>query len=210
VSITFEEQKNNIKNETRTQQRNNDPVLCPVRAWANITQRILQYEKQNLESTVNVYMDPNDSTHTPTYFTQKSLNTLLRTTVNQKPPNFFGYSHSSIGTHSVRSGAAMALYLGDTYPHKIMLLGRWSSDAFLVYLRPQVLQSFSQLSTQMLTNEDFRDSSQSTAPLRNNTIHEDDTLLPGDQHSIISSRCSSFFGAEKAAPIPSTRFHLFH
>ena len=34
----------------------------------------------------------------------------------------------------------MSLFLMDHSPSKIMILRRWSSDAFLVYIRPQVLE----------------------------------------------------------------------
>ncbi len=41
--------------------------------------------------------------------------------------------------HSIRSGAAMAMYLGECPVFMIMLIGCWSSDAFLRYIRKQVL-----------------------------------------------------------------------
>ena len=34
-----------------------------------------------------------------------------------------------IGTHSIRSGAAMAMFLGGLPVYLIMLMGRWSSDS---------------------------------------------------------------------------------
>jgi hypothetical protein len=42
------------------------------------------------------------------------------------------------GLHSLRSSAAMAMYLNGIPVYTIMLLGRWSSDAFLHYIRKQV------------------------------------------------------------------------
>jgi hypothetical protein len=209
VSVTFEQQKNNVKNETRTQQRNEDNVLCPVRAWAYTITRILSHPQHNTDSTVNCYFDPNASVPTQ-YFTQKHLNQFLRHTVNLKPADYFGYDHKQIGTHSVRSGAAMALYLADEQPHNIMLLGRWSSDAFLIYLRPQVLSSFSRLSNQMILNDDFRNAAASTKRPQNDTAHAEDPRRPGDTSSIISSRRLSFYGAEKATASTTPRFHLFH
>jgi hypothetical protein len=44
-----------------------------------------------------------------------------------------------VGTHSLQSGAAMAMYLGECPVYTIMLIGRWSSDAFLRYIRKQVM-----------------------------------------------------------------------
>jgi hypothetical protein len=137
VSITFEEQKNSHKFEKRTQSQNNDATLCPVKSWALVVSRILSYNGTNEDSPVNMFQDPKNQSKT-IYFSQSSLNIFLRFTVKEKPHLHFGYDYQHIGTHSIRSGAAMALYLADTHPHKIMLLGRWSSDAFILYLRPEV------------------------------------------------------------------------
>ena len=68
----------------------------------------------------------------------------------------FGYRPAEIGTHSIRSGAAMALFLAQTSVLKIMILGRWSSAAFLRYIRPQVMGWTAGMATAMLTNPDFR------------------------------------------------------
>jgi hypothetical protein len=45
-----------------------------------------------------------------------------------------GYSTAEhkLGSRSIRSGAAVALFLMDHSVEKIMILGRWSSDAFMV------------------------------------------------------------------------------
>jgi hypothetical protein len=69
VTVTFEDQKNGIKMDSRSQRRTGDPKLCPT----------------------------------------------------------------------TRLGRAMALFMKDHSTAKLMILGRWSSDAFLVYIRPQVL-----------------------------------------------------------------------
>ena len=53
----------------------------------------------------------------------------------------FGYSATDIGTRSIRSGAAMRLFLINHAAAKIMILGQSSSDAFLLdIIRPQVLK----------------------------------------------------------------------
>ena len=49
-----------------------------------------------------------------------------------------GFSHKEVGTHSIRSGFAMELYLAKVYPETIMIMGRWTSSAFLRYIRIQV------------------------------------------------------------------------
>ena len=51
-----------------------------------------------------------------------------------------GLKKEQVGTHSIRSGAATATNLGECPVYTIMLIGRWSSDAFLRYVRKQVEQ----------------------------------------------------------------------
>ncbi|KAL7464557.1 hypothetical protein ACHAXS_004893 [Conticribra weissflogii] len=61
-----------------------------------------------------------------------------------------GIAKNEIGTHSLRSGAAMAMYLGECPVYTIMMIGRWSSDAFLRYIRKQVEQFSHNVSARML------------------------------------------------------------
>mgnify|MGYP006179045269 FL=1 len=61
-----------------------------------------------------------------------------------------GIAKHKVGTHSLRSGAAMAMYLGECPVYTIMLMGRWSSDAFLRYIRKQVLEFSHNVSKRML------------------------------------------------------------
>ena len=51
-----------------------------------------------------------------------------------------GIKKEDVGTHSIRLGVAMAMYLGECPVFMIMLIGRWSSDAFLRYIRKQVME----------------------------------------------------------------------
>ena len=69
----------------------------------------------------------------------------------------YGMVEKDLGTRSIRSGAAMALFLNDHSPEKIKILGRWSSDAFMVYIRPQVLEWTNIMATDMARTHDFMD-----------------------------------------------------
>jgi len=67
-----------------------------------------------------------------------------------------GICRSEIGTRSIRSEAAMAMYLAGVPVFSIMLIGRWSSTAFLKYIRKQV-QEFSQgISSKMIEVQSFK------------------------------------------------------
>jgi hypothetical protein len=155
VTVTFRDQKNGIKMDSRTQRRTSDPVLCPVLRFAAIVQRILK----------NV---PNCSANTPINSIRLGPRTLLISNTYVRRllrhtcaicggKSTFGFDPHEIGNRSIRSGAAMALFLQDISTAKIMILGRWSSDAFLVYIRPQVLEWTNNMSRDMIQLDSFFD-----------------------------------------------------
>ena len=49
----------------------------------------------------------------------------------------------------------MAMYLNDIPVYTIMLIGRWSSDAFLRYIRPQVANFSRGVAKAMIRNSDY-------------------------------------------------------
>ena len=67
-----------------------------------------------------------------------------------------GFDPSKIRTHSLRSGAAIKMYLAGVPVYTIMLIGRWSSDTFLHYIRKQVEQFLQDVAKKMLTHRLFR------------------------------------------------------
>ena len=69
----------------------------------------------------------------------------------------FGFDPLEIGSKSVRSGAAMALFLADVSVAKIMILGRSSSDALLDSICPQVLEWTGSMSRDMTKMHNFID-----------------------------------------------------
>ena len=66
-----------------------------------------------------------------------------------------GCDPEDIGAHSIRSGAAMAMYLDNVPVFSIMLIGRWSSDAFLRHIRKQVQQFSCNVSARMIKHQHF-------------------------------------------------------
>ncbi len=52
-------------------------------------------------------------------------------------------------THLIRLGAAMAMFLGNCSICLIMMIGHWSSDAFLQYIQKQVKQFNHNISKRM-------------------------------------------------------------
>eukprot|EP00978_Attheya_sp_CCMP212_P036827 scaffold169849_cov31-Attheya_sp.AAC.1 len=130
VSITFEFQKNDERNNTVTMHRTGDAYMCPVVAWAAVVQRILSYPGTGPETTVNTMY--NSETKKFSYLTSDNLRIRLRAAVVVIGEDKLGIKAEDIGTHSVRSGSVMAMYLAQHVAvYTIMMIGRWSSDAFL-------------------------------------------------------------------------------
>ena len=75
---------------------------------------------------------------------------VLRDAVFAIGEDVLGFKKEQVGTHSIRSGTAMAMYLGECPVYTIMLIRRWSSDAFLKYIRKQVEQFSHNISCRMI------------------------------------------------------------
>ena len=157
VTVTFEDQKNGLKMDRRTHQRTGDPVMCPVRSLLSIVKRILLTVTGVSDDTqINTVTKHGRVTH----ITGEQLRKSMRATCREEGgKEAFGYEADEIGTRSLRSGAAMGLFLMNHSVAKIMILGRWSSDAFLVYIRPQVMEWTNQMSTDMIAHDSFFDAS---------------------------------------------------
>ena len=67
-----------------------------------------------------------------------------------------GFGKDDIGLHSLRSGGAMAMFLSGIPVVTIQRVGRWSSEAFLEYIREQVESFTLDVSKYMLRFEEFR------------------------------------------------------
>ena len=149
VTWTFEEQKNEERMCTIPHDNNNDPLMNPVRALAATVQRIRSYPGTTEESPINTYLYRNKLLQ----FSSDDILTAFRANADSMGKDTLGFSSDEIGTHSTRSAAAMAMFMDDTPVYMIMLMGRWSSDAFLKYIRRQVLEFSKGMSLRMIRND---------------------------------------------------------
>jgi hypothetical protein len=155
VTLTFVDQKNGEKMDVRTQQRTGDKVLCPVIQAHALVSRIRSTVPHYSDSTtLNTLHLVGKTVSISSKFLLQQLRLTCRFCGGKKT---FGFNPTDIGTHSLRSGGAMALFLNDHPVHKIMIFGRWSSDAFLVYIRPQVLEWTNNMSRDMIRHDSFID-----------------------------------------------------
>jgi hypothetical protein len=152
VSVVFRDQKNRHKMATRSAWRTTDPLACPVTAWAKIVCRVRTTQGCTDDTLVYKYTN---CTGSKDDIKSNTILQLLRRAATKIGSATLGYAPQDIGTHSICSGAAMALVLSGHQAWRIMLTGRWRSSAFLLYIREQV-QAFSKgVSDRMIENPDF-------------------------------------------------------
>jgi hypothetical protein len=153
VTITFVDQKSGKKMDPRTQQRTGHPFLCPLLRYASVVQRIHQLVPNWTPQTqVNTIRVDNKTFHITNSFMRKLLRASCQ---NFGGKATFGFDPKEIGNKSIRSGAAMALFLQNISSTRIMLLGRWASEACLAYIRPQVLEWTNNMSRDMINIDSF-------------------------------------------------------
>jgi hypothetical protein len=150
VTITFEFQKRDLRDDQVTQSKSGHQLLCPVRAAATVVKRLLR-QSPSTDTFVYSYTDKKGKLWN---LTAKTALAHLRCFIATVDP-VFGLKPNEIGLHSLRSAAAMGMYLNDIPVYTIMLLGRWSSDAFLQYIRKQVTEFSNNVSRKMIKNPKY-------------------------------------------------------
>lgn len=126
----------------------NNRELCPVTAWAAITNRTIQYPGASVHSPVNMMLIKEQITSVHS----KDVLRHIRATVDVIGRDVLGFGPEECGVHSIRSSFAMFLYTQFVRTYKIMLQGRWRSDAFLIYIRRQVTEFSKGLLSSLMIN----------------------------------------------------------
>jgi len=148
LAVTFEMQKKEDKNDTVHHKATRDAIMCPVRAGAELVRRIRSYANTSDDTPISAVLSGSRLTHV----TGKQVANALKDSVRAIGEDVLNIKADEVGTHSLRSGAAMAMFLGGLPVYLIMLMGRWSSDAFLRYIRKQVEQFSHDVSSKMIEN----------------------------------------------------------
>lgn len=153
--------------------------MCPVKRWIAVVQRIRLHKKKPT-TNVNCWFAPRLEQRHQT-FSQDDIRDYIRMTT-RKYRSKLPYDDIDVGSHSIRSGAAMALYMANISTVDIMLLGRWSSDAFMKYLRPHIQEATRGLASKMILLDTYH-----IAPItanRNREAH--DPLIANDPRRVTS------------------------
>ena len=143
------DQKNRVKHEKRTQGRTNDPILNPVIQIANailrIKRNVLDWDQGTELCTIG---KRSNQMRITAELVRETIWLVCKACGGQQE---FGFEAEEIANRSLRSGEAMTLTLSKrryTETH-IMFLGRWKSNAFWAYIRPQVMELTSSMATDM-------------------------------------------------------------
>jgi hypothetical protein len=141
--------------DARTHSPSGHKFLCPMLRWGSAVQRIIATIPDWNEQTTlcSVFLD-GETIEIGNAFVRKLLRHTCAVFGGFKA---FGFHPLEIGNKSLQPGAAVSLFLMDHSPAKIMILGRWSSDAFLVCVRPQVLEWTNNMSCDMIHLVSFFD-----------------------------------------------------
>jgi hypothetical protein len=128
-----------------------DLLLYPVRAAAAIKRQIIKYPVSSKNSPIlkvllNGIIDQVTSSH---------MIDALRDTVVAIREVTLGVKEEEVGTHLIRSGAAMTMYIDKCPIFMIMLIGCWSSNAFLCHIRKQVIEFSQNVAKMMLSCQNF-------------------------------------------------------
>ena len=135
-------QKNQEKFDTVMHGSTGHELLFPVKQWAAVVNRILSYPGATMDTSVSVVWRYNNIKN----LTSKILIDALRNAAATVGEDSLGFKASEIGRHLICSGAAMQMFL-----YTIILIGRWSSNAFLRYIRKQIKQFSHNDSRRILT-----------------------------------------------------------
>ena len=157
VTICFANQKNGKKMERRTQGKTGHVSFCPVLAWAQAYRRVLRhFPLADKNTTICSLRDHHSGKRVE--ISSAGVAGLLQSICRLRGArDRFGYKPEDLGSRSIRSGAAMSLFMMNHSTERIKILGRWSSDAFLVYIRPQVLEWTNIMSKDMSKVKNFLD-----------------------------------------------------
>ena len=185
VSLTFEVQKNDERMDVVTQLSTGEGLLCPVKAWAAVVRRIWQYAGATIDTPVSAVWRNGKIEH----IQSKEMSAALSAAVVSIGEETLGIKKNEVGTHSIRSGAAMAMYLGECPVYTIMMIGRWQSDAFLCYIRNEVEQ-FSHIMSSCMLHHKFLRHTPNAQPNNSETM----TNIGGEASRRMSAPPKPLFG----------------
>ena len=136
VTLYLDNQKNGVRGESITMELSGIPFGCAVSA---AVERFLHLRENDadLDTPICTYFPSGRSTGKS--ITSTNVVQILRLWAAHIGFKRLGFHPMEIGSHSLRSGGAMTLHQAGISDSTIKVIGRWKSDAFIIYLQGQVL-----------------------------------------------------------------------
>jgi hypothetical protein len=141
----------NQKNGTRGGLINHSALhtnYCPIRALARRVHHIMHHMSGQSIDIISTYFTTKG---TAKVLASSAINTEVKVAVVALGLDKHGFSRSSVSSHSLRAGGAMAMHLNNVSRDHIRKMGRWSSDTFLMYIHEQISAFSSGISKKMST-----------------------------------------------------------
>jgi hypothetical protein len=134
ATLRISNQKNGRRNSTIHHEATNTPT-CPVAALARRVNHILHHTNDP-HTMLGTFFT---SIHKPgRQITPHDISSAVKNTTQTLGLARFNIHPEDVSSHSLRAGGAMAIHLGGASATTIKILGRWSSDTFLLYIHDQL------------------------------------------------------------------------
>jgi hypothetical protein len=119
VAMLFHDQKNRVKSVWRTAWATSDPDAFPAIAFSNVIRRIDSLPGSNDDTLLHTHAE--SSNRSVVAVADADMMSALRAAVTAIGEDELGCTAADVGTHSIRSGAAMALVLSGHGAWRIIL-----------------------------------------------------------------------------------------
>jgi hypothetical protein len=151
VAVRFRDQKNRVKGAWRTVWKTSDSDANPVVSFARVVRRVTALPGHSNDTLIYNYAATSNRSFLS--ISDAHMIASLRAAVSFIGASELGYEAADVGTHSICSGAALVLSGHEAW--RIMLAGRWQSQAFLVHIHEQIQEFSKGVSERMTSNPDF-------------------------------------------------------
>ena len=161
VTFFLDTQKNCVRGESSTMEASGLLHGCPVVAAAR---RFIHLRSHNADPDLPICSYHTSPKSAPTSISSRHITATLRLEATKIGFQTLGFHPHEIGSHSLRSGGAMTLHLAGISEHTIKIIGRWRSDAFLIYLQGQIASFTTGVAAAMAQVPWFRHTNPSNSP----------------------------------------------
>jgi len=137
ISLTIDNQKNGRRGDTLSHHalKDRDNECCPVRA---VVSRVIALVRDKAKPETPLCAFREAPSLSWQYVRSKDMVSAVQDAIPLCGDDTTGYKEEDVGSHSLRSGGATALYINGFDAMAIQRAGRWTSDTFMMYIHSQL------------------------------------------------------------------------